>query len=52
LSLYNDSILICAEGLKDDTNAFRVLEKLSASEGFFIKAVFDPTVNEAPKANN
>ena len=52
LSLYNDSILICAEGLKDNNNAFRVLERLSVSEGFFIEAVFDPTVNETPKANN
>lgn len=52
LSLDNDSILICVQGLKDDNDAFRVLEKLSVSEGFFIKGVFDPTVNEGPKANN
>lgn len=52
LSLENDSILICIEGLQDNNNAFGVLEKLSVSEGFFIKSVFNPTVNEAPKANN
>lgn len=52
LSLDSDSILIYAEGLKDNNNAFKVLENLSVREGFFIKAVFDPTVNEAPKANN
>lgn len=52
LSLDNDSILIYIEGLKDNNNAFEVIEKLSVSEGLFIKSVFDQTINEAPKSNN
>lgn len=52
LSLDNDSILIYIEGLKDDNNAFGVLEKLSVSEGLFIKSVFDTTINDGPKVSD